>query len=76
MSQKICESCGTKKGIRQFYPPYEQLDDDEYVYFCESCFLSDDIQCDEPMTSQEKMEEWIKAIPITVETNGENKNEM
>ena len=61
---KICESCGTTKGIRQFYPP-EQLEDDDWVYFCEKCFLDDSVQADEPMTIEEKMEEWIKAVPIT-----------
>lgn len=57
-----CDNCGTIKNVKRFYPPYEQLDDDEWVYFCENCFLSDEIQCDEPMTYEEKLEEWNKGI--------------
>lgn len=62
-----CENCRTEENVRQFYPPDGQDHDKHYVYFCENCFFSGYIDCDEPITEDERIQMWRDAKTVSEE---------
>jgi len=61
MTDKECNFCGTKDGIKEF-PPSEEMEMDGYIpIFCYKCFMSEECTSDEPMTQEEKQKEWDEA---------------